>query len=72
MRNAYKISAVKSEGQRPTEILGYRQRTILKRILKEWDIRVWAGSPGSDKIQWKALVNTVTNLSCSLKGRTVS
>jgi hypothetical protein len=43
IRNSYKISGGKPEGERPLEGLGVDGTTLLKWILHKWDVRMWPG-----------------------------
>jgi hypothetical protein len=62
-RNAYRILAGKSEGERP--LVRQRRRWVdnIKMDLREigWDGLDWV-DVAQDRDQWKALVNTVMNL----------
>jgi hypothetical protein len=43
MRNTYKILVRKCEGKRHLGDLGVVGRTILKLILKKYNVRMWTG-----------------------------
>jgi hypothetical protein len=67
-RNAYRILVGKSEGKRPQERPRHRWANNIKMYLRVigWDGMDWFDLAW-DMDQWRALVNTVVNLSGSMK-----
>jgi predicted membrane protein len=67
-RNMYRILLGKSEGKRPLERPRRRWVGNIKMDLREieWDDVDWIDM-SQDRDQWRALVNTVLNLSISIK-----
>jgi hypothetical protein len=62
-RNAYRILVVKPEGKRPLGRPRFRWVDNIKMNLREigWDGTDWI-ELAQDRDQWRALLNTVTNL----------
>jgi hypothetical protein len=62
-RNAYRIFVGKPEGKRPLGKPRHRRVDNIKMDLREigWDGMDWIDLT-QDRDQWRALVNTVTNL----------
>jgi ribosome biogenesis protein Nip4 len=63
MRNAHNILVGKSEGKRPLRIPKHRWEDNIRMDLREigWDDVDWLHL-AQENDQWRALVNTVTNL----------
>jgi hypothetical protein len=62
-RNACRVLAGTSEGNRPLRILRCRWEDNIKMVLKEigWDGMDWI-HVAQKRDQWRALVNTIMNL----------